>query len=210
MIKVFIADDHIFIREGLKKILKKEVDIELIGETGKPEEIVEKLKECSCDILVLDISMPGMNGLEVLEQVKKTYPDMKVLILSMHPEMRYAARAVKLGASGYITKESAPNLLVDALRGVFYEGKYFSDELNERLSDKGGINKVLPLHENLSEREYQVLCLMAKGKTQSEIANDFDISVSTVNTYRSRILQKLQLDSNIELIHYAVVHNLTD
>ncbi|MBD3409977.1 MAG: response regulator [Ignavibacteriales bacterium] len=210
MIKIFIADDHLLIREGLKKILRSEKDIQIVGESEDPFEVTEFVRDNELDILILDISLPGKSGLDVLKEVKAMKPDLHVLILSMHPEERFATRALKSGAAGYITKESASEELMIAIRKVSTHGKYISPSLAEKIAlSLDPTSDKLP-HETLSDREYQVLRHMASGKTQSEIAEELFLSISTINTYRSRILEKLNLKSNIELIHYAITNNLVD
>lgn len=210
MTKVFIADDHMLIREGLKKILKPEPDITIVGETADPLTIQTFLENNEVDILILDINMPGKNGLDVLKDIKITNPDVKVLILSMSPEEHYAKRAYKAGASGYISKDSVSEELVLAIRKVAVGRKYVSPTFAELLAadvDPGSKKSENGL---LSDREFQVLVLLAKGKSQIDIGEELALSPSTVNTYRSRILEKLNLKSNAEMIYYAVQNKIID
>lgn len=210
MITVFIADDHTLIREGFKKILNEESDIKVIGETDNAFDIIDKLKASDCDILILDLNMPGKNGLDILKEIKIILPRQKVLILSMHPEERFAIRTLRAGASGYVTKESAAEDLVTAIRKVASGGRYISQVLAERLAVEFDSSQEKQLHETLSDREYQVLRLIAAGKSQSDIAIELSISPSTVNTYRTRVLEKLKIETNAELIRYAIKHGLID
>jgi len=162
------------------------------------------------DVIVLDITMPGLMGLDVLKQLKSEKPELPVLILSMHPEEQYAIRVLRAGASGYLTKASAPNKLTEAIRKLYGGGKYVSSTLAERLADElGGDLTKLP-HETLSDREYQVMCLIASGKTVTQIADQLALSVKTVSTYRTRILEKMRMQSNAELTHYAIENKLVD
>lgn len=210
MIKVFIADDHSLIREGFRKILKCESDIEIAGESADPFHIMNKILSQKVDVIILDINLPGKSGLDVLKEIKIQIPDQKVLMLSMHPEERFAIRSLKAGASGYLTKDSAPEELVKAIRKIAAGGKYISPNLAEALA--GGLisESLKPAHDVLSDREFQVMHLLALGKSQSIIAEELSLSLSTVNTYRTRVLEKLNLSSNAELIHYAIENKLID
>lgn len=209
-IKVFLADDHDLIREGLKKILRRETDITIAGEAGEPKGIIEAVQELDIDVLVLDLTFPEKSGLDILKEIKEIKPMLPVLILSMHPEERFATRAMKAGAAGYMTKETASEELLQAIRKVYYNGTYLSSSLKKKMdAGRKKDDDRLP-HESLSDREFQVLRLMAAGKTQSDIAGELQLGISTINTYRSRILEKLQLSSTIELIHFAIVNKLID
>lgn len=210
MIKILVADDHPVVRQGLKQILADAQDIEVAAEAEDGHELLEKVRKQDFDVIVLDITMPGMMGLDVLKQLKSEQPELPILILSMHPEEQYAIRVLRAGASGYLTKASAPNRLIGAIRKVHRGGKYVSSSLAERLADelRGDITK-LP-HETLSDREYQVMCLIASGKTVTQIADQLALSVKTVSTYRSRILEKMRMQSNAELTHYAIENKLVD
>jgi two-component system invasion response regulator UvrY len=210
MTKLCIADDHVLIREGLKKILKEAPDMNVICEAGDGRELMECLKAQSIDIVILDISLPGKSGLELLKDIKQDYPQIPVLILSMHPEDRFAVRALKAGAAGYVTKEGAAQELIQALRKVIQGRKYVSPTLAEKLATELDIASDRPPHESLSDREYQVLCLIASGKTVKEISGELFLSVSTVNTYRTRILEKMNMKTDAELIRYAIQNHLVD
>ncbi|MFC2093157.1 response regulator [Bacteroidota bacterium] len=210
MIKVLIADDHSVVRSGIKQILSDESDMQVAGEACNSQEVIEKVSNEQYDVLVLDITMPGKSGLEVLADVKKIQSDIPVLILSMHPEEQFAVRALRSGASGYLTKESAPEELVVAIRKINGGGKYVSSSLAEVLAfdlEDRGKGRVIP-HENLSDREFQVLCLIASGKSVKEMAKELFLSVKTISTYRTRILEKMKMKSNSELTYYAIQNKL--
>ena len=210
MIDILIADDHELIREGLKKILKKEPDMQVVGEARNAQEAFELVRNRKLNIVLLDISMPGMSGLDALSELRQSHPKLPVLILSMHPEDRFAVRALKAGAAGYITKDSAVGELVKAIRKVVAGGRYVSVQLAERLVDEleNGGNK--PAHETLSDREFQVMRMVASGKKVSEIADELSLSVSTVNTYRARVLEKMKMETNVELTRYAIENHLIE
>lgn len=208
MINVFIADDHALIREGIKNLLSPLSDIKLVGETANPFEIIEQIKKNKCDVLILDLSMPGKNGLDVLKEIKSIFPETKILIMTMMPEDQFAKRTLKAGASGYLTKESAADELITAIRRIASGRKYVSQSLAEKLAQDLDDTVDKPIQDLLSDREFQVMKMMASGKSQTDIANELSISTSTVNTYRSRILEKLNLHSNAELIHFAYRNNL--
>jgi len=207
MIRILVADDHPIVRKGLKQIIEETSDIIVEDEAGNGYEVLEKIQKNNFDVVLLDISMPGKNGLDVLKQIKTIKSNLPVLILSMHPEEQYAIRVLKAGASGYLTKESAPEELVKAIRKVANRGKYVSSSLAERLVfDLSDGNKMA--HETLSDREFQVMCMIASGKTVSVIADELSLSVKTVSTYRARILDKMRLKNNAELTRYAFENNL--
>ncbi|MFN8441885.1 MAG: response regulator transcription factor [Caldilineaceae bacterium] len=209
MIRVLIADDHAIVRKGLRQIAKEQATGIEVDEAENGQEVIEKVQVNSYDVLVLDISMPGRNGLDILQEVRHSTPKLPVLILSMHPEEQYAIRMLKSGASGYLTKDCAPDQLVPAIQKIARGGKYVSDTLAERLLfDLTGESNQKP-HELLSDREYSVLLLIGQGKTPTEIADQMVLSVKTVSTYRTRILEKLNLQSTAELIRYVVENNLT-
>lgn len=209
MIRVLIADDHAIVRKGLRQIAKEQGTGIEVDEAENGQEVIEKVQKNTYDVLVLDISMPGRNGLDILQEVRHSTPKLPVLILSMHPEEQYAIRMLKSGASGYLTKDCAPDQLVPALQKIARGGKYVSDTLAERLLfDLTGESNQQP-HEILSDREYSVLLLIGQGKTPTEIAEQMVLSVKTVSTYRTRILEKLNLQSTAELIRYVVENNLT-
>jgi len=210
MIKILIADDHPVVRRGLKQILGEEPDVGLLGEAKNFEEVLEAVQKLDWDIIILDISMPGKNGLDVLKELKHKRPTLPALILSMHAENQYAIRALKAGAAGYITKESAPEELVKAIRKVLGGGKYVSPSLAETLASNLEADTSKPPHEILSNREYQVMCMLASGKTSKEIAKGQSLGLKTISTYRARILKKMKMKSNAELIHYAIQNRLVD
>ena len=210
MLKILIADDHPVFRRGLKQIIAETTDIVVADEAADGLEVLNKVKVGDFDVVLLDISMPGKTGIDVLAQLKYERPKLPVLMLSMHPEEQYAVRALRAGASGYLTKESAPDELVGAIRKVSTGGKYVSASLAEKLASivqKEG--EELP-HQTLSDRELHVMCLIASGKTVSEIARELSLSVKTISTYRSRILEKMKMKNNAELTRYAINNDLTD
>jgi two-component system, NarL family, invasion response regulator UvrY len=210
MINVLIADDHALIREGLKKTLSGEPDMKLVGDASNVADLFKQLAKLKVNIVLLDIAMPGESGLDALKELRQKYPHIPVLILSFHPEHRFAVRALKAGASGYITKQSATEELVQAVRKIVGGGKYVSAALAEELAtelDQG--SGKLP-HETLSDREFQVMRLIAAGKKSSEIAEELSVTMSTVNTYRMRIFEKMQMQSNVELARYALEHGLIE
>ncbi len=208
MIRVIIADDHKMFREGLKLILSEAPDIVVADEAASGHEALEKIYKNEYDILILDISMPGLSGLDVLKELKTNRAKPSILILSMYPEEQYALRAIRYGASGYITKSSAPDELIQAIRKISKGGTYISSEIAERLLFSIKDNSEKLLHEKLSDREFQILRLLATGKTVSQIADELCLSVKTISTYRTRILEKMNMKTTAELIHYAIKHNL--
>ena len=208
MIRIIIADDHPIVREGLKKIMEKTSDIAVIDEVDTGEELLNKVSKNNYDVVSLDISMPGIGGLGVLEQLKKEKHKLRILVLSIHSEDHYAIRVFKSGASGYLTKDKAPFELVNAIRKVSKGGKYISPSLAEKLVfDLERGEERLP-HEKLSNREFQVMCMIASGKMMKEITEELSLSTSTISTYRSRILEKMNMKNNAELIHYVVIKNI--
>jgi DNA-binding NarL/FixJ family response regulator len=210
MIRVLIVDDHTILRRGLSQIISETDDLEVAGEADSGAQAIKLARAQAFDVVLLDISMPDRNGLDTLKQLKKEKPKLAVLMLSMHPEEHYAMRALKAGASGYLTKQSAPALLVTAIRQVAQGRKYVSSELAEELAGTVGTDAGRPRHETLSDREYETLRLMASGKTVSEIAAELTLSVKTVSVYRARLLEKMQLKNNAELTYYAIKHNLVE
>ncbi len=210
MSKILIADDHPIVRRGLKQILADVPEVGTVGEAHNSQELLDVFRKSNWDLVVLDITMPGRDGLEVLKELKKERSRVPVLVLSMHPEEQYGVRALKAGASGYLNKESAPENLVHAVRQILEGRKYISLALAEKLAldlDRGA--EKLP-HEWLSHREYQVLCMIASGKTVSQISGDLALSIKTISTYRSRILTKMKMKTNAELVHYAIKNRLVE
>ncbi|MBN8546480.1 MAG: response regulator transcription factor [Ignavibacteria bacterium] len=210
MIKIFLADDHILIREGLKRIINIEPDIRVTGESDDPVEILRATREKEYDILVLDITLPKKSGLEILKEVRAIDPSARVLILSMHPEDRFAIRSLKAGAYGYLTKESAGDDIILAIKKIASGRRYLSESLAETLAGGLDIDKKKLPHEVLSDREFEILRFIAQGKSLTDIGNELSISVSTVGTYRGRILEKLKLTNNAELILYVLENHLID
>jgi len=210
MIKILIADDHAIVREGLKQIVAEEKDMLVAGEAGNTNEMFELLKEEEFAIIILDISMPGRSGLEALKFLKKNYPEVPALILSMFSEEQYGLRALKAGAAGYLKKVSAPTELVSAIRKIVSGGKYINQSLAEKLADEYDSDMKERMHDKLSDREYQIMCLIASGKSAEEIALDLSISINTVYSYRNRILEKMHLKSNVELTQYALQNKLIE
>jgi two-component system, NarL family, invasion response regulator UvrY len=209
-IKILLADDHTIVREGLKQILAETPDMVVIDEARNGQEVLDKIVQNDHDVVLLDISMPGRSGLDVLKQIKTEKPRIAVLVLSMYSEEQYALRALKAGASGYLTKESAPDRLIEAIRKVSEGRKYISSSVAERLAFNLEFSEERPPHESLSDREYQVMCMIASGKTVKEIAADLALSVKTISTYRTRILEKMGLRNNAALTHYAVQNRLVE
>lgn len=211
MIRVVLADDHAVVRRGVRQILADAGDIEVVGEAKDYGELAQLLRDQECDVLVLDISMPGKNGIEILKSMRERLPKMHVLVLSMFPEDQYALRALKAGAAGYVSKEAAPEKLVDAIRLAIRGKKYITPEVAQALAAQlnGGETPENP-HEALSDREYETLRLIASGKKLSEIAEAMSLSPKTVSVYRARLLEKMKLRTNAELTHYAVKHGLVD
>lgn len=209
-VKVLIADDHPVVRQGLKMMMSADPGIDVVGEACDGDEAFEKAHLLDWDVAVLDYSMPGRGGVELLADVRHAYPDRPVLILSIHPEDPHGLRALKAGAAGYITKETAGEELTAAVKTVAAGGRYISQSLAEKLALRLTPEQERPLHERLSDREYRVMWLLASGKTLHEIAEEIRLSPSTVSTYRGRILKKLALHSNVELVHYAMKYRLID
>ena len=208
MIKILLADDHIIVREGLKKIFEKENDLQLCGEAENANDVLKFLKTNNCDIVLLDINLPDKSGLDIMKEIKKSKPNIKIIILSIYPEDSFAIIAFELGASGYLTKDTSTHVLLNAIRKVSKGGKYISEGVAEKLASKVDGDAVRSPHERLSKRELQVLLLMAKGKTNSEIAKELSLGYNTISTYRTRILEKMEMNSNAALIHYVISKNL--
>jgi len=210
MIRVFIADDHTIMREGLKQLLLAAGDLDVVGEARDGHEVLQQVRALEFDVLLLDMSMPGKSGMDLIKQVKAEKPKLRILVLSMHQEHQYAVRAIKAGASGYVTKESAATLLVAAIRKVAGGGAFISAEVAEALALAAMPHSEGPPHAALSDREYQVLRLLGSGQTVSDIARDLSLSVKTVSTYRMRVLEKLGMRTNAELMRYAIENGLLE
>ena len=209
-IKIIIADDHAIVREGLKQIVAEEKDMLVCGEAEDANSLMELLKKEKWSLVVLDINMPGKSGLEALKDIKQLYPELPVLILSMFSEDQYGLRAIKAGASGYLKKVSATTELVAAIRKIVSGRKYINSTLAEKLAENLGSDKNNFLHEKLSDREYQIMCSIALGKSAEEIAEELSLSINTIYTYRNRILEKMSLKSNVELTQYAIQNKLIE
>ena len=208
MIQILIVDDHAILRRGLKEILEREFRDVSIGGAGTAQQALTQLDSEKWDLVILDITMPGRSGVDVLRNLKALRPKLPVLVLSMHPEDQYGKRVLKAGASGYMNKESAPEELIKAVRKLLSGGRYVSPTLAETLAVDLGRDDDTPAHERLSDREFEVLRKMASGKTVGQIAQELHLSVPTVSTYRARILEKMGMSTNAELIRYAVSHHL--
>uniref|UniRef100_A0A7V3E6R5 Response regulator transcription factor n=1 Tax=Ignavibacterium album TaxID=591197 RepID=A0A7V3E6R5_9BACT len=205
---VLLADDHKIVRHGLRRILEDEFTEALVSEASRDSEVFEQLEKSKFNIIILDISMPGKSGLEVLKDIKSMYPQIPVLILSMYPEEQFALRVMKSGAAGYVRKDSAPEELVDAVNDILSGKKYYSPAVMDLLSDKVKRGAKTELSEILSDREYEIFMLIAQGKTVSEIAEILSLSVKTVSTHRTHILEKTKLKNNADIVMYAVRNNL--
>ncbi len=210
-IHVLIADDHAIVRQGLRQILSETEDLLVTGEADDGAEALNLARQQPWDVFLLDVSMPNRNGIDTLKQLKKEFPRLPVLILSMHPEEQYAVRALKAGASGYLTKQSAPELLVTAIRQVASGKKYLSPAVAQQLAEAISDNHPdKSPHERITDREYQVLVMIAAGKTLTQIAETLNLGVATVSTYRARLLEKMGLKSTAELIRYGLEHGLAE
>jgi two-component system invasion response regulator UvrY len=208
MIRLLVADDHAIVREGIRHTIEKTNDIVVTGEARNCREVLDMVSKHDYDIVLLDISMPGRGGLDVLKELKALPKKFAVLVLSMYREDQYAIRALRSGAAGYLTKDSAPDELIVAIRKVATGGKYVSATLAEKIAGALGISSVGALHEQLTDREYQVLCMIAAGMTQTQIADKLSLSIKTISTYRTRILAKMSMSDNMELTRYAIDNQL--
>jgi two-component system invasion response regulator UvrY len=210
MLKVLVVDDSPLFRRGVRDLVIEGFHGAKVGEAGNAHEMLELQRRKPWDMAVMDISMPGMNGLDALKQVKQEFPHLPVLILSMHPEEQYAIRMFKAGANGYLTKAAAPEELVKAIKKVHGGGKYVSAALGEALASRVNLDAEKSPHDVLSDREYEVLCLIGSGKTVSEIAEKMNLSVTTISTYRARILEKMRMKTNAQLTRYAIEQGLVE
>jgi DNA-binding NarL/FixJ family response regulator len=210
MTRVVIADDHGIVREGLRQILSAAGDLDVVGEATDGHETIAIVRSTEFDVLVLDMSMPGKSGVELIKQLKSEKPKLRIVVLTMHQENQYAVRAIRAGASGYLTKDGASALLVQAIRKVAAGGAYISAEVAEQLAHQAHGEASLVPHEALSDREFQVLRLLATGESLTDIGNQLHLSVKTISTHKSRIMEKLALGNQAELIRYAIAHGLAD
>ncbi len=208
--KILIVDDHAVVRAGLKQILHEGGDPFEVNEAGNGVDAIRLLREEAADVVLLDIGLPGKNGVEVLKQIRLEWKSLPVLILSMYPEDQYAIRALRAGANGYMTKESAPEVLLTAIRRVMKGGRYISPQVADLLAFEVTEESDRAPHTTLSDREFQVLRLIGSGRTVSEISDELSLSVKTVSTYRARVLEKMKMKTNAELTHYAVKHGLVE
>ncbi len=209
-IKVIIADDHRIVRAGIKQIIEECPDMAKADEAGDGQELIDKVRKNSYDAILLDVAMPGRDGLDILKQLKAEKHPAPVLILSVYPEEQYAIRALKAGAAGYLTKATAPETLIEAIKKITGGKKYITESVAEHLADTIERDSEKPPHASLSDREFQILCKIASGKSVSAIAGEMFLNVKTVSTYRRRILDKMQMKNNSELTHYALKNNLLD
>ena len=210
MIRILIADDHAIVRAGLKQFIADQADMTIAGEAASGEEVVSLVRAEPFDVVLLDISMPGRNGVDALKQLKHIRPEMPVLMLSAFAEEQYAVNLLRAGAAGYVNKESASTELVGAIRTVVRGRKYVSPSLAQVLADGITADKDAPLHESLSQREFQIFCKLAGGQPVSKIANELFLSVKTVSTYRSRVLEKMAMKTNADLTYYAIKNRLIE
>ena len=208
MIRILVVDDHAIVREGLKQILSDVKDMAVLAEAANGREALESIRRQDFDVILMDISMPGRSGLEILKDIRNEQPKLPVLILSMHPEEQYAVRSLRAGAAGYLNKSSAPGELIGAIRKVSAGRKYVSPSVAEKLALELGTDTSKLPHEFLSDREYQIMMMLASGKSVSEIAQELCLSVKTISTYRSRVMEKMNMKKNAELTLYAVQNHL--
>ncbi|OGT15916.1 MAG: DNA-binding response regulator [Gallionellales bacterium RIFCSPHIGHO2_02_FULL_57_16] len=209
MIRILVTDDHAIVRQGLARILEKNQEMKIVAECCNGIDALNWLRSNDCDIALIDISMPGMNGIDLLKQLREEKPKLSVLVISIYPEDQYAVRLIKAGAAGYLTKGCAPAILVEAVSQIASGKKYISPIVAEMLANEFNSQEGKLPHENLSDREYQIFLLLASAKTVSEIAEALALSAKTISTYRSRILEKMHLRNNAELMHYAIEKQLS-
>lgn len=210
MVRIFIADDHAVVREGLKQIISEVSGMQIAGESDNGFDVVSHVATNRYDVVILDITMPGPNILDLVKQIRQSKPRLPILVLSIHPEEQYAVRVLRAGASGYLTKESAPDELVNAIQKVSRGGKYVSAALAENILFTLGTDQEKMPHDHLSDREYQALCMIASGRTVKNIAEELNLSEKTISTYRCRVLQKMGMKSNAEITHYAFKYGLVN
>ena len=210
MIRIVIADDHSIVREGLKRIVSSIDGMEVTGEAGNGTEVMQRVRELAFDVLLLDLSMPGRSGMELIKLIRAEKPQLRILVLSMHQELQYAVRAIKNGASGYLTKESAPAQLEQAIRKVASGGAFISAEVAEQLALGAMPGSQAVPHESLSNREFEVLQLLVAGISLTDIGTRLNLSVKTVSTHKTNLMQKMGLQNQSELIRYAIKHGLAE
>jgi two-component system, NarL family, invasion response regulator UvrY len=210
MIRVMLVDDHPIVRRGLRETLSAEADITVVAEAARSEEVLAALNGTRCDVVLLDLSLPGRGGLDVLKDIRRSFPDVRILVVSTHDESQYAVRAMRAGAAGYLTKTSPPEELVRAVRLLMRTGRYISEGVGAALAQFAQDDRPGPLHERLSDREHEVLRRLAAGQTISDIADGLALSVKTVSTYRSRLVEKLGVRTTSDLVRYALEHKLFD
>ncbi len=208
MLRILLADDHAVVRQGVKQILTEAFGQANFGEARNGQELMQLFGSERWDILVLDLTMPGGNGIEALKQIKQDHPQLPVLVLSMFPEDQYAVRTIVAGAAGYLNKEIAPEELVQAIRKILRGGKYISASVADELVLHARHEDDQPLHKHLSDREFQVLCLIASGKEVKEISTELSLSAKTISTYRARLLEKMNMNTNSEITNYAIQNGL--
>ena len=210
MINILIADDHAIVREGLKNIIAETLDIVVKDEANNGAEVIKKILKNDYDMIVLDITMPGRDGIDVLKQIKSFKPDLGILIMSMHPEDQFAYRALKLGASGYIKKKRAPREMIEAIRKVASGRIYISNSFAEKMAVDLQIDTKLPLHKKLSDREHEVIRMITSGRTAKEISVELSLSSKTISTYRTRVLEKMNMKTDAQLTYYAIQNDLIE
>jgi DNA-binding NarL/FixJ family response regulator len=208
MIRVLMGDDHAVVRKGLRQIIEEAGGMQVVAEAVDGDDVLAQLQRIACEVIVLDLSMPGRSGLDIIQEIRALLPELPILVLSVHPEEQYAVRLLKSGIAGYINKETAPDALVGAIRKVAAGGKYVSEALAEKLALGLATPDAQQAHERLSDREYRVLCMLGSGRSVSQIAEELIISVKTVSTYRTRLLEKLNMHTTAELIRYAIENDL--
>ncbi|CAN5371724.1 response regulator transcription factor [soil metagenome] len=210
MIKILVVDDHAVVRAGVQHFISQVPDMEIAGEAATAEEAIRLIRSGEWDIVLLDIAMPDKSGVEVLKQIKRIKPELPVLILSMHPESRYAVQILRSGASGYVQKEALASELVNAIKTILRGHKYISPAVAELLTMDPDLDQNKPLHETLSAREYEIFYKLSQGEGVTKIADELCLSVKTVSTYRARVLEKMKMQSNADIIYYAIKQNLID
>jgi DNA-binding NarL/FixJ family response regulator len=207
-LRVLIVDDHPIVRSGLREILAADAEVTEVIEADPPQQVLELARTSGCDVVVLDLGLPGRGGLDVLKELRRDHPKLPVLILSMQPEEQYAVRALRAGAAGYVTKDTAPAKLVEAIHKVTAGGRYITPTVADQLAASLNVDATRPVQELLSDREYEVLRLIGSGKTVGDIAEQLSLSVKTVSSYRARILEKMGMSNNAELMHYAITNKI--